>query len=248
MASLKGKPHSMGGWTLTAKISLESVKQGRVSDSVREQITNLILAGELKVGDRLPTESELARQLGVSKVPVREAMISLQQMGLLTSRRGAHGGVFVCEPGPEPVGEALTLMLRLGRASVADLTQARLVIEPMVASMAARLATDQDLARLEETLLQYQTVVEQDQPRSIRDLDFHVALADACGNPVFILILKAMTPLLYTNVRLRKLPAKERYLGLKGHQDIFDAVRQGDPQAAQEAMARHVTQMATRWK
>lgn len=85
---------------MSGKISLESVKHGRVSDSVREQITNLILAGELKVGDRLPTESELARQLGVSKVPVREAMISLQQMGLLTSRRGPEAGCSCASPAP----------------------------------------------------------------------------------------------------------------------------------------------------
>jgi GntR family transcriptional repressor for pyruvate dehydrogenase complex len=233
---------------LTVNISLESVKQGRVSDGVREQITNLILAGELNVGDRLPTENELARQLGVSKVPVREAMISLQQMGLLTSRRGAGGGVFVCEPRPEPVGEALTLMLRLGKASIADLTQARLVIEPHVARQAALLATARDVARLEESIIEYQKIVEQNQERSIRDLDFHLTLADACGNPVFNLILRALIPLLYTNVRLRRLPPERRNLGIDGHREILEAVRRGDPEKAQLAMARHVTQMATLWK
>ena len=233
---------------MTTKISLESVKQGRVSDGVREQITNLILAGELKVGDRLPTENELAQQLGVSKVPVREAMISLQQMGLLTSKRGAGGGVFVCEPSPEPVGEALTLMLRLGQASIADLTQARLIIEPHVARQAAQLATPQDVVRLEETITEYQKVVEQDLPRSIHDLDFHLALADACGNPVLNLISRALVPLLYTNVRRRRLPPERRNLGIEGHHEIFEAVRRGDPDKAQEAMARHVTQMATLWK
>lgn len=233
---------------MNAKISLESVKQGRVSDGVREQITNLILAGELKVGDRLPTESELARQLGVSKVPVREAMISLQQMGLLTSRRGAGGGVFVCAPSPEPVGEALTLMLRLGQASIADLTQARLAIEPQVARLAAHLATPQDMARLEEAITRYQAVVEHNQPRSIRDLDFHLVLADACGNSVFNLILRALIPLLYTNVRMRGLPPEHRNMGIESHREIFEAVRRSDPEAAQEAMARHVAQMATLWR
>lgn len=233
---------------MTTKIALESVKQGRVSDGVREQITNLILDGKLKVGDRLPTENELARQLGVSKVPVREAMISMQQMGLLASRRGAGGGVFVCEPGPEPVGEALTLMLRLGQASISDLTQARLVIEPQVARLAAQLATPQDLARLEDTIITYQSAVERKQPRSIRDLEFHLALADACANPVFNLILRALVPLLYNNVRLRRFQPKDRKLGIAGHREIFEAVRRGDAEAAQEAMARHVAQMATFWK
>ncbi|BEQ13596.1 FadR/GntR family transcriptional regulator [Desulfoferula mesophila] len=233
---------------MSGKISLESVKHGRVSDSVREQITNLILAGELKVGDRLPTESELARQLGVSKVPVREAMISLQQMGLLTSRRGAGGGVFVCEPSPEPVGEALTLMLRLGKASIADLTQARLVIEPQVAALAARLASEEDLRRLGDTITTYQQVVEEDRPRSISDLDFHLVLADACGNTVLNLISRALVPLLYTNVRRHHLPPELRTLGIDGHVEIFEAVRRHDPDSAQETMARHVAQMATYWK
>jgi GntR family transcriptional regulator, transcriptional repressor for pyruvate dehydrogenase complex len=224
------------------------LNKGRVSDRVRDRITDSILQGELSVGDQLPSESELARQLGVSRVPVREAVISLEQSGLLLVKRGARGGVFVAEPSPEPMGEVLTLMLRLGRASIAELTEARLLIEPEVARLAAQRASAMDIEALRETIENYATSVDQKAPRSMADMDFHMRLAEASGNTVYRLTLQSLVSLLYNSVRERSFSQKDRRRGIGDHQAIFESVCAGDVEGASTAMTRHVKKMVTFWK
>ncbi len=224
------------------------LNKGRVSDQVRERITDSILRGELRVGDQLPPEIELARQFGVSRVPVREAIISLEQSGLLLIKRGAGGGIFVAEPSPEPMGEVLTLMLTLGRASIAELTEARLLIEPEVAGLAARRAGPGDIKALEQTILNYSASVDGKKPRSMADMDFHMRLAEASGNTVYRLTLQSLVPLLYNSVRERSFSQQDRRHGIGDHQAIFEAVRAGDAQEAAAVMTRHVKKMVTFWK
>ncbi|MEW5911974.1 MAG: FadR/GntR family transcriptional regulator [Thermodesulfobacteriota bacterium] len=224
------------------------LRQGRVSDQIRDQITNQIIAGYLRVGDQLPSEGELARQLGVSRVPVREAVISLQQSGLLIVKRGAGGGIFVAKPSPEPMGEVLTLMLRLGRASIAELTEARLLIEPEVARLASQRAAPAHLQALQETIDRYSASVDKGEPRSLADMDFHMRLAETSRNTVLSLTLKSLVPLLYNSVRQHGFSQEDRCRGIQDHRGILAAVRSGDGAGAAQAMAEHIKRMATFWK
>jgi len=224
------------------------LNKARVSDQVRERITELILSGQLKVGDQLPSEAALASEFGVSKVPVREAIIGLQQAGLLIIKRGAGGGIFVAEPSAEPMGEVLTLMLRLGRASIKELTEARLIIETEVAYLAAQRTTEQDLEALEQTIAAYQQSLEVDEPRTIADMDFHLRLGDACGNMVLNLTLKGLVPMVYHSVRVHQFARKDRVRGIADHKQMLAALRRRDAEQARQLMRRHIERMATFWK
>lgn len=224
------------------------LRKGRVSDQVREHLTKLMVQGKLKIGDQLPPVGELAKQFGVSRVPVREGLISMEMSGLLTIKRGAGGGVFVAQPNAHPVSEALTLMLRLGKASIRELTEARLLIEPEVARLAALRSTAKDRRVLQETIDTYLASVEKGEPRSIRDMDFHMRLAEASHNAVYILIMQSLGPLLYNSVRQHKLTQQDRRRGIQDHQDILDAISAGRADEVSSLMAAHVSNMATFWK
>jgi len=224
------------------------INRGRVSDQIIKQIKELIFSGGLTVGDQLPTERDLAKQLGVSRVPVREALFSLERSGLLTIKRGTGGGAFVSEPNVDPFGEFFALMLHLGKASVHDLTEARLLIEPNVAKLAAERASVEDLKRIEKTIRQYEEVVNRKAERRFADMNFHISLVEASKNIAMSITIRGLMLLLYETVRDLNLSVDDRRRVISSHKEVFEAVKARDPEGAFQSMANHVRNMATLWK
>lgn len=225
-----------------------SIERKRVSDVVMDQIKQLLLDSKLNVGDRLPPERQLAKQLGVSRVPVREALFSLANSGFLKIKRGAGGGIFVSEPSIEPYAEYFTLMLQMGKASVQDLTEARLFLEPNVARLAAERATPEDLEKIEQSISEYEKRVKQNAPRSLQDMTFHVRVAEASKNIVMVLTIKGLMGLLYKTVRDLGFTRDDKQKSVNTHRRIFESIRACDSEHAYQLMAEHVKEMATFWK
>jgi DNA-binding FadR family transcriptional regulator len=224
------------------------VHKTRASDEVRSQIVAMLQSGKLQVGDQLPPEGALARKMGVSQVPVREAVKSLEHMGLLTVRRGSGGGVFVAEPSLEPFSRFFTLLLSMGKASIREITEARLMVEPGVAALAAQHAEPSQLEALRIAHQDYEAAVMHDKPRKLSDMEFHVILAEASRNQVLEMLLKALMPLLFRTAQEHHFHNVNRMKGIREHEAILEAVEARDPQAAHAAMEDHVCRMATYWK
>src|SRR5712692_10071331 len=130
--------------------------QGRVSEAIVRRIKEQITEGRLLAGHKLPAEREMARQFKTSRVSVREAYRSLEELGVLRIRRGADGGAFIAQLDHEPVLRSLSMVLGLGKTSHKELTEARMLIEPPIARLAALRARKEDIARLERVLRQEQ--------------------------------------------------------------------------------------------
>ena len=224
------------------------INRGRVSDEIIKQIKELIFNGGLTVGDQLPTGRDLAKQLGVSRVPVREALFSLEKSGLLTIKRGTGGGAFVSDPNIDPFGEFFALMLQLGKASVQHLTEARLLIEPNVAKLAAERASVDDLKRIEKTIQQYEEAVNKRDERRFADMSFHISLAEASKNIAMGLTIRGLMLLLYKTVRGLNLRMDDRQSVINDHKEVLEAIKACDPERAFESMENHVKKMATLWK
>src|SRR5580692_13164707 len=105
------------------------VSMGRISEVIVEQIRQLMRAGELRPGDRLPAERELCENFGVSRVTVREALRMLESSGLVEIRVGARGGAFVTAPTSDRVGDGLADLLSLSVINAGDVTEVRLILE-----------------------------------------------------------------------------------------------------------------------
>src|SRR2546427_2252666 len=111
-------------------------RSGRVSETIARRIKKQISDGALVPGEKLPAERHMAQRYRTSRVSVREAYRSLEELGLLTIRRGAEGGAFIADIDHRPVMRSLSLMLRLGKTSNDEITEARLLIEPPIARLA----------------------------------------------------------------------------------------------------------------
>jgi len=225
----------------------KQIHKTRASDEVRGQIIELIRNGTFRIGDQLPSETELASDMGLSQAPVREAVKSLEHMGLIDVKRGAGGGLFVAEPSLEPFSQLFSLLLIMGRASVQELTEARLLLEPAVAAMAAQNIGSSQLDELRAVNRGYENAVRANRPRALADMDFHLLLARASGNQVLDMMMRALVPLLYRTARDHRFEHELRLKGIREHWAVFEAVEAGQPESARKAMSEHVRRMATYW-
>jgi DNA-binding FadR family transcriptional regulator len=205
---------------------------------IKEQITN----GRLSAGHKLPAEREMARQFKTSRVSVREAYRSLEEVGLLRIRRGAVGGAFIAKVDHQPVFRSLSLVLGLGKTSHKELTEARLLIEPPIAQLAALRARKEDVARLERVLEEEEAAARQPGPFRPTRSQFHRSMADCTRNLPLIVLMNALADLTADaastlNARTR---ARHRLKNCQYHRQIFEAIRRRDAQAARTIMAEHV--------
>lgn len=204
----------------------------RLFHSVAEQISGLIEEGVFPPGTRLPGERELAERFSVSRVTIREAEIALQAIGRIEIKTGS--GVYVCEEQPKGNGH-------LPDVSAFELTEARSLIEAEAAALAAKVISDETLEKLDELIL---AMASKDEDISLAaDRDFHATIAQASGNG-------AMVHTIETLWRMREeLPAvkhcyeavceEDTEMRAKEHQDILDALKARNPEAARRAMREH---------
>src|SRR5437773_3022440 len=122
----------------------------RASSAITEQIRTAIMSGRLRAGDRLSPERELAEQFGVSRVTVRDALRSLEAMGLIEVKVGARGGAFVTAPTGSKVAQTMSDMMLMSAITPEDIVEARLIVELGTVTLACARATDGELRQLRE--------------------------------------------------------------------------------------------------
>jgi len=220
--------------------ALLPVRGRRMAEAVIEQLVALIQQGRLRPGDRLPAERELARELGVSRAVVREALVYLQQAGLVRTRQGS--GTYVADalgatgslaaPPPEAQQDLVWLFeLRMG-------------VEGEAAALAAQRAGRRDRKRLAAALERLTAEVEAGRLGVEADFDFHLAVAAASGNPYLVRSLNVMTDLLVRSVtvsRARSLAVPGLPAAVVGeHRAVYERIAAGDAQGARQAMRDHL--------
>ena len=209
-----------------------------LADDLRAQITS----GQLRPGDRLPTEPQLCRSCGVSRSTVREALRLLASQHLIITTRGVAGGSFVVHPSPAQLTETLATGLNLLRASrlvrPQDIMEARLFVEVPSAGLAARRRTEEHLAALRATLFDPRTA-ELEVMLAIHST-FHEAMADACGNSLLALIAKPLHRVANARAALQRF-GREFWVQVDAdHRAIIAAVACRQPEEAEAATAGHI--------
>jgi DNA-binding FadR family transcriptional regulator len=223
----------------------EPIRRPRASGEIVAQIERAIFGGQLSSGDRLQSERELAEEFGVSRITVRDALRILEARGLIRVKVGASGGAFVSEANVDRVAESLSTMIRLKRMSLSELAEARKVVESATVQLAAERATAKDLALLRETVERGKDAVRDRDSHLQVSMDFHVALARAAGNEVLYATVRAYHELLVGSLRDMRDPKSAR-VTQKLHEEILDAVRTHDAEAAQEIMLEHLAESEKR--
>ncbi|HZV52058.1 MAG TPA: GntR family transcriptional regulator [Candidatus Dormibacteraeota bacterium] len=142
-------PAGDGGRLPAGTFEFTRVRPARVSNEVVAQIREAIFSGRYQPGDRLPTERELSRQFGVSRVTVRDALRALEAAGLIEVRVGGQGGPYVTEPDVSRLTEALNAHVQLRGTTFVELSEARLALELLAAELAAERATSRELEQIQ---------------------------------------------------------------------------------------------------
>lgn len=218
----------------------------RVSENIAKRIKRQISSGKLSAGQKLPAEREMARRYKTSRVSVREAYRSLEELGLLTIRRGADGGAFIHQPDHGAVQKSLSLVLRLGRTTHQELTEARLLIEPPIARLAARRAGPEEIALLKAVLERQEAYLARKGHFRPHSLLFHRAVADCARNLPLKTLMNSLSDLtleVVTKVIDTPRPVKEEIC--RFHRAIFEAIERHDEDAAHRLMLEHIGEVQT---
>lgn len=229
--------------------SREPIQRRKLYQEVYERLLERIRSREILPGEHLPSERELMDHYGVGRSAVREAMLALARAGIVEVSHGERARVVL------PTAESLVAqvaagaqhLLRMDPASIEHLKEVREFLEAGIARIAAQRVDAAALARLDEALAAHHRLADErgrlaGDPASFVDGDreFHVAIAAMTGNPVFPAIVDAMFRWLSGHYRaLVRAPGAES-LTLREHDDIRAAIARRDPQAAEEAMRRHL--------
>lgn len=222
------------------EIRFAPLERADLADRIVDEIKGMIFARKLLPGDKLPTERDLARQFGVSRASVREALHSLETLGLVEARVGS--GTYLAE-NPDAILEHLSWVVYFSGDVEKDLRQARLIVEPEIAALAAERATQEDIAALSACLEKMGMALGDAREAAVQDFEFHVALAKAAHNVVLQETIVGMQWMLrgYIFKKLNECEALD-YLCYGEHRLIFEAVRDRDPARAREAMRRSVSE------
>jgi DNA-binding FadR family transcriptional regulator len=220
---------------------LIALEPRRIYQQIAEQIIAMIASGELAPNQRLPSERDLALRLGVSRPPVREALIALEVEGIVDVRMGS--GVYVRQ---EAASRASTWKARRsGEIGPFELVAARRHVESVIAAEAAKNATEEQLDAIQETVDAIRNDSKRYDLRHPADRLFHVRVAEASGNAALTLVTNVLWDLrdgtLHRRIEEHFSTRELRDRSNQDHADILDAIRARDPRAAASLMRRHLT-------
>jgi GntR family transcriptional repressor for pyruvate dehydrogenase complex len=223
-------------------IPFQPVKTGKISERIARQIKDTILSGSMKSGDRLPPERELVEHFQASRISIREALKSLETSGLLAIKPGS--GAFVAEINSKPMSESLSSILRIQKTSINELTEARIILEPSIARLAAERMTDEDALKLEKNIEETMKMVRSNSPAPVQNIEFHSLIAESTHNPVITLSMRTMLGVveemtLQLTDNLPKRIENSRHAA-SYHNKILKALREKDSQRVYELMLKHI--------
>jgi GntR family transcriptional regulator, transcriptional repressor for pyruvate dehydrogenase complex len=224
--------------TIAEPIRLEAV---RLSDRLAQRLGTQIESGDLRPGDRLPTEQQLATAHGVSRTVVREAVHQLKSRALVVSRQGS--GVFVAaKPANQPLAFDPAVLESV--QAVVHVVEVRRVLEGEIAALAAERASRAQVAALRRALKAIDTAVANGQDGVAEDLAFHRVIGESTGNPQFRLLLGFLEQYLREGMRITRGNEARRADFMQAvqqeHRALVEAIAARDPAAARHHATQHI--------
>ncbi|GGL16112.1 FadR/GntR family transcriptional regulator [Nocardia jinanensis] len=232
---------------MDARLKFEPAKTRRAFDDIIDQVRDRLQSGELRPGEKLPSEREFAEQLGVSRNTVREALRMLEISGLVTLKKGHTGGAFVADSTSGAVARGILDGLTLTQYSLSDLTEARIGVESLIVEKVCERATDAEIDALEEVVRRTAAIDAATRWREKMNvhLEFHQKLTDAAHNPILSILIKPLLELTH-DLTLRVGPSADDYI-IESRYRLLDALRKRDAAAATAELEWYMSKLQDRW-
>jgi GntR family transcriptional repressor for pyruvate dehydrogenase complex len=219
------------------------VETKRAFEKVSTEIKKLIVRGELKAGDRLPSETEMARQFNVGRQTIREALRILELSGFICIQKGAGGGAVITHTVLNTLSNALIDVMRMEKVSINQLSTARMGIEKLVLEHAVQNCTEADIEALRQSISAARRIMERGLPAFDENNSFHMLLAKASGNRVFVIVaevLMAVATDLMSRVRQASEISEISERVWREHEAILESIIEKDTAKAVKLMDAHL--------
>lgn len=220
--------------------TVDPERRSSTSEKVVTQLREMIHRGELRPGDRLPPERDLAKLLGVSRPTLRAAIRSLAAVGVLQSKQGA--GTFVVESdGPPALDSApLRMMASLHGFTNSEMFEARRSLEMVIAALAAERATGEQMASMAEEIAGMFASLDDPEQFLVHDMRFHQMVAASSGNRIMTALMNMVATVLFDVRRKTVNRARDLKESAEMHRQIYRAIRDRNSDAARNAMRDHL--------
>lgn len=216
-----------------------------LSSQIVEEVCAALFAKRLGAGDRLGTEKDIAERAGVSRIVARDALRTLQALGVVEIKVGAGGGARIAQGNPRLFSQALAVQLSLAGISVAEMMDAQRAVETTACELAAENARPEDLRTLRALLAEHEAVID-DTPAYTRScMRFHLAVAEASHNRVLVAQLLSLQHIAWPSENRTLTPPVARHI-LEVHREIADVIESRDAAAARRLMDQHVRMIRAR--
>ncbi len=216
------------------------IENKRTFEEISSKVKTLIFEGTLKPGDKLPSEVELAKQFGVGRQSVREALRLLELSGFISVQKGYGGGPIVQDTISTRIRNLYLDAFRMEKITVQEFTTARSVIEKAILNEVIDKAEESDIKRLQANLAKAEELIANKKMATDENFDFHALLARASKNPVFIILEKSINAI-HRNLRSRTTADfKTTRNAVKAHKKILEAIINKDREKAIKLIDHHI--------
>jgi len=237
------QPVTMSG-KLTARIMFAG-RSSSLSAQIVAEVRDQLFAKELKPGDFLGTEKDLAARFGTSRIVARDALRTLEALGIVEIRMGKGGGARIAPGNPRLFAEALAVQLDLTGVTVPEIMDAQRAIETLGAELAAEHATPEDITKLRRLLAEAEAAMDDLDTFTRLSRDFHLAVAEASHNRVLVVQLVSLEHVSWPRRNVTATPKLARHI-LEIHSKLVDLIEMRDAAAARALMDDHVKMIRAR--
>lgn len=217
-----------------------AIVKSSISKQIAEQLREAIVSGQFKIGERLPTEDELAQRYGVSRPSVREALKRLAAQNLVRAKRGPSGGNFVVKPSYEDLAESLsgaaTLLVGMGALGIEEIIEARRALQGSCLELASQNAIAEHIYNIETALHRQQDPEISDEAFCQADVAFHRALVDAADNGMLRFVMYTVIEALIPVTNMVVTVVRERSDIISLHRKMLQRLEQRDAAGLKNVM------------
>ncbi len=211
-------------------------------------IEELILEKKLKPGDKIPPENDLAKQLGISRLTLRESFRELERAGLINTVRGAKGGRFVADVNSTIVSNALKIILRLDKTNFKELLEARTILESASVRLATSRITEEELKQIEKSIHTSHNITTEKDLFLAVNFQFHELIAMASRNTVLVTFLQSLKNLFEKPFHDIPISKEGVEIAFTQHKKIFNAIKSRNSKLAEKLMIEHLNELEKRLK
>ncbi|HLC25929.1 MAG TPA: FadR/GntR family transcriptional regulator [bacterium] len=228
-----------------ALLSSQTVRKHKISETVAKQLQREISLGRFKVGEKLPSDLELAKRYQVGRTAIREAFRILEFNGHIAVRAGNSGGAYVCRPNHSIFKTQLEELLRMDGVSVGHLYEVRLALEPVMLETALECATAADLAALRENVARSEACFQEgrNQEKIRETFEFHILLAEMTHNPIYVFLMKAIIEIMFQSYSQVMQITDFKHIPVEDHRRLLRHIENRDVFEAKKELIQHIEEI-----